>query len=66
MLTLTRKPGESIRIGDNIRITVLLIYKNKIKIRVQASEDTAMHIRLGATITIRDGITITLTNIDKL
>ncbi len=42
-----------------------MIYEKKIKIRLQAPEDTALHIRLGKTITIRDGITITLTNIDK-
>ncbi len=43
----------------------MLIYEKKIKIMLQASEGTAMHIRLGNIITIRDGITITLTNIDK-
>ncbi len=40
-------------------------YEKIIKVRLQALEDTGMHIRLGKIITIRDGITITLTNIDK-
>lgn len=65
MLVLTRNPGQSIKIGDDIRITVLLVYEKRIKIRVQASDDTGIYIRLGATITIKDGITITLTNIDE-
>ena len=65
MLILTRNPGQSIKIGDDIRITVLLVYEKRIKIRVQTSDDTGIYIRLGEEITIRDGITITLTNIDE-
>jgi sRNA-binding carbon storage regulator CsrA len=65
VLILTRNPGQSIKIGDDIRITVLLVYEKRIKIRVQTSDDTGIYIRLGEEITIRDGITITLTNIDE-
>lgn len=39
MLTLTRKVGESIRIGDNIEIVVKEIRRNHIRIGISAPKD---------------------------
>ena len=39
MLILTRRQGESLIIGDDIKITVLIIYKTQIKLGVEAPED---------------------------
>lgn len=36
MLVLSRKPGESIRIGDNIVITVVRIAPNTVRIGIEA------------------------------
>ena len=43
MLILTRKLGESIRIGDNIKITVSDIKGKQIRIGIEAPEDIAVH-----------------------
>jgi len=34
MLVLTRKPGEDIRIGRNITVTVLLTVRNRVKLGI--------------------------------
>lgn len=39
MLVLTRKPGESIVIADNIQVTVLQIAGNKIRIGIEAPKN---------------------------
>ncbi len=39
MLILTRKPGESIQIGDDIKITVLDDKHNQVKIGIEAPDD---------------------------
>jgi len=43
MLILTRKLGESIRIGDNIKITVSDIKGKQIRIGIEAPEDVTVH-----------------------
>jgi len=43
MLILTRKLGEAIRIGDNIRITVSDIKGKQIRIGIEAPEDLLVH-----------------------
>ena len=43
MLILTRKLGESIRIGDNIKITVSDIKGKHIRIGIEAPEGVAVH-----------------------
>ncbi len=43
MLILTRKLGESIRIGDNIKITVSDIKGKQIRIGIEAPGDVAVH-----------------------
>ncbi len=39
MLVITRKPEESIVIGDNIEITIFEISKDKVKIGIEAPKD---------------------------
>ncbi len=39
MLVLTRKPGESIRIGNNIILTVVSLKSNQVRIGIQAPAD---------------------------
>jgi carbon storage regulator len=43
MLILTRKLGESIRIGDSIRITVSDIKGKQIRIGIEAPDGIAVH-----------------------
>ncbi|KTG23620.1 carbon storage regulator [Idiomarina sp. WRN-38] len=39
MLNLTRKPGETINIGDDITVTVLAVKDNQVKLGVNAPDD---------------------------
>ncbi|XOV82039.1 MAG: carbon storage regulator CsrA [bacterium] len=43
MLILTRKPGESLMIGDDISITVLGVKGNQVRIGVNAPKDVGVH-----------------------
>jgi carbon storage regulator len=43
MLILTRKPGETIRINDDISITVLSVQGQQVKLGISAPEDVAVH-----------------------
>lgn len=43
MLVLTRKPGESIRVNDNITITLVEIDGNNVKIGIDAPRSVAIH-----------------------
>ncbi|WP_440468076.1 carbon storage regulator CsrA [Pseudomonas sp. YH-1] len=43
MLILNRRPGETIRIGDDIEVTVLSITGNQIRIGVTAPRDIEVH-----------------------
>jgi carbon storage regulator len=43
MLILTRKPGETIIVGYNIKITVLSIKGNQIHISIEAPKDITIH-----------------------
>ena len=43
MLVLTRKPGETINVGDDITVTVLGINGNQVKIGINAPKDTQVH-----------------------
>ena len=42
MLVLTRKVGEEIVINDNIRVTVLAIRGNQVRIGIQAPADVSI------------------------
>ncbi len=63
MLVLTRRQRESLRIGDDLKITVLTIHKNQIKLWVNDSESVT--INLLESVSIREGITVTTVKIDK-
>lgn len=43
MLVLTRKLGESITIGDHIRITVIAMKGGQVKLGIEAPSDTKVH-----------------------
>lgn len=43
MLVLTRKPGESIRLGDDIKITVVEIDGNNIKLGIEAPRAVSIY-----------------------
>ncbi len=43
MLVLTRKVGESITIGDEIKIHVMEIKGRQVRLGVQAPKDTVVH-----------------------
>ncbi len=43
MLILTRRPGESIHLGDNIKITILSVKGKQIKIGLDVPEDMPVY-----------------------
>lgn len=43
MLILTRKIGETLCIGDDIKITVLNVQGSQVRIGIDAPKDTAVH-----------------------
>jgi carbon storage regulator len=43
MLVLTRKLGESITIGQHIRVTVIAMKGNQVKLGIEAPADTKVH-----------------------
>lgn len=43
MLILTRRVGETLKIGDNVNVTVLGVKGNQVRIGVDAPKDVAVH-----------------------
>lgn len=43
MLILTRKGGETLKIGDDIDVTVLGVKGNQVRIGIKAPHDVAVH-----------------------
>ncbi len=43
MLVLNRRPGESLNIGDDIRITVLSVQGAQVRIGIAAPKKVAVH-----------------------
>jgi carbon storage regulator len=43
MLVLSRKPGESVKIGDEVTITVLSISGKQVRLGINAPSDIAVH-----------------------
>ncbi len=63
MLILTRRQGESLRIGNDTKITVCIIYKIQIKLEINDLE--VVTIKLKDSISIGDGIKISVEEISK-
>jgi carbon storage regulator len=43
MLILTRKTGESLKIGNDITVTVLQVKGNQVRIGIEAPKDVQVH-----------------------
>lgn len=43
MLVLSRKKDEAIHIGDNIRIVVVEVQGNKVRLGIEAPKDVSVH-----------------------
>jgi carbon storage regulator len=43
MLILTRRPGETIIIGDNVKVTMLSVAGKQIRIGIDAPRDVTVH-----------------------
>ncbi len=43
MLVLTRKVGETIAIGDDIKVIVMQIKGKQVRLGIKASQDTVIH-----------------------
>jgi carbon storage regulator len=43
MLILTRRIGETLMIGDDVKVTVLGVKGNQVRIGIDAPKDTAVH-----------------------
>ena len=65
MLVLTRREGEGLLIGNDIRVTVLIIFEKRIKLQLKDIENKVITCRLGATTPIRDDITVKVVDIDQ-
>ena len=39
MLILTRRPGENVLIGDNIKVTILDVDRNQVRIGIDAPQE---------------------------
>jgi carbon storage regulator len=42
MLILTRRPGETLRIGDDIEVTVVAVHGSQVRIGINAPRDVAV------------------------
>ena len=65
MLVLTRREGEGLLIGNDIRVTVLIIFEKRIKLQLKDLENKVITCRLGATTPIRGDITVKVVDIDQ-
>ena len=43
MLILTRRPGETLMVGDDVTVTVLEVKGNQVRIGVNAPKEIAVH-----------------------
>ena len=65
MLVLTRREGEGLLIGNDIRVTVLIVFEKRIKLQLKDLENKVITCRLGATTPIRGDITVKVVDIDQ-
>jgi carbon storage regulator len=54
MLVLTRKPNQSIMIGDNVEVTVVSVIGEKVRLGIQAPTEVPVH-RKEIYLEIREG-----------
>ena len=43
MLILTRRVGETVVIGEDIKVTVLSVWGNQVRVGIDAPKDVAVH-----------------------
>lgn len=43
MLILTRRVSETLNIGDDVKVTVLAVQGNQVRLGIDAPKDTAVH-----------------------
>lgn len=43
MLILSRRAGESLIIGDNVRITIVAVAGNQVRVGIEAPKDVSVH-----------------------
>ena len=43
MLVLTRKVGESVLIGDGIKVSILAVKGNQVRVGIDAPKDVSVH-----------------------
>lgn len=43
MLVLSRKPGQSIKLGDDMTLTVIAVHGNRVQFGITAPPDVAIH-----------------------
>lgn len=43
MLVLTRRPGETLTVGDDVTVTVLAFKNNRVRIGISAPKEVAVH-----------------------
>ena len=65
MLVLTRREGEGLLIGNDIRVTVLIIFEKRIKLQLKGLENKVITCHIGATTPIRGDITVKIVDIDQ-
>ena len=65
MLVLTRREGEGLLIGNDIRVTVLIIFEKRVKLQLKDLENKIITCRLGSTTPIRGDITVKIVDIDQ-
>ena len=65
MLVLTRREGQSLLIGNDIRVTVLIIFEKRIKLQLKDLENKVITCHLGATTPIRGDIAVKVVDIDQ-
>jgi sRNA-binding carbon storage regulator CsrA len=65
MLVLTRREGEGLLIGNDVRITVLIVFEKRIKLQLKGLENKVITCHIGATTPIRGDITVKIVDIDQ-
>ena len=65
MLVLTRREGEGMLIGNDVRVTVLIVFEKRIKLLLKDLENKVITCHLGATVPIRGDIAVKVVDIDQ-